>query len=93
MNKFLKFSVGLKTFLRHGLPELEFYGVLVYKFKKSVGRTNFSDQLRKIMKRYKRSGYNVNVMQQSVCLVLTQPRLITMLHSLIARRWVGRQTL
>ena len=26
-----KFNVGLKTFLREGISEQEFYGVLVYK--------------------------------------------------------------
>ena len=29
-----KFNVGLKTLLHQGLLELEFYGDLVYKFKK-----------------------------------------------------------
>ena len=33
-----KFSVGLKTLLHQGLSEPEFYGDLVYKFKKIVGR-------------------------------------------------------
>ena len=37
--------------------------------------------------------YNLNVMRQPACLVLTQLLLIAMLPSLIARRWVGRQTL
>ena len=32
--------------------------------------TNFSDQLRKIIMRYKRIGYNLNVMQQCACLVI-----------------------
>ena len=41
-----KFNVGLKSFLRNGLSEPEFYGDLVYKFKNIVGRTDFSDQLR-----------------------------------------------
>ena len=48
-----KFNVGLKTFLRHGLSEPEFYGDLVYKFMKIVGRTDFSDPFRKIIIRYK----------------------------------------
>ena len=39
-----KFSVGLKTLLHQGLSEPEFYGDLVYKFKKIVGRADFSDQ-------------------------------------------------
>ena len=71
---------------------MEFYGDLVYKFKKIRGKTDFSDQFRKIIMRYKRIGYNLNVMRQSACLVKTQSRLMTMLHSLIARRWIGRQT-
>ena len=32
--------------------------------------TDFSDQFRKIIMRYKRIGYNVNVMRQSACLVI-----------------------
>ena len=41
---------------------------LVYKFKKIRGMTDFSDQFRKIKMRYKRIGYNLNVMRQSACL-------------------------
>ena len=32
--------------------------------------TDFSDQYRKIIMRYKRIGYNLNVMRQSACLVI-----------------------
>ena len=35
-----------------------------------VGKPNFSDQLKKIVKRYIRVGYNLDVMQESTCLVL-----------------------
>ena len=83
-----KFNVGLKTLLREGLAEPEFYGDLAYKFKKLIGGNDFSFQLR-----YIHIGYNLHVMRQSACLVLTQSLLITMLPSLIACRWVGRQTL
>ena len=67
-----KFNVGLKSLLHQGLSEPEFYGDLVYKFKKIRGMTDFSDQFRKIIMRYKRIqfGYNLNVMRQSVCLVI-----------------------
>ena len=64
-----KFNVGLKTLLHQGLSELEFYGDLVYKFKKIVGRADFSEQFRKIIVRYKRIAYNINIMRQSACLV------------------------
>ena len=33
-----------KKHLHQGLSELEFYGDLVYKFKKFAGRADFSDQ-------------------------------------------------
>ena len=61
--------VGLKTLLSEGLSEPEFYGDLVYKFKKLKGINDFSFQFRKIITRYKRIGYNLNVMRQSACLV------------------------
>ena len=64
-----KFNVGLKTLLHQGLSEPEFYGDLVYKFQKNVDRADFSDQFRKIIVRYKRIGYNINIMRQSACLV------------------------
>ena len=62
-------SIGLKTLSSEGLSEPEFYGDLVYKFKKFVGSTDFSFQFRKINTRYRRIGYNLNVMRQSACLV------------------------
>ena len=39
--------------------QTSFYGDLVYKFKKNVGRADFSDQFRKIIVRYKRIGYSI----------------------------------
>ena len=65
----LVFNVGLKTLLNEGLSEPEFYGDLVYKFKKLIGSNDFSFQFRKIITRYRRIGYNLNVMRQSACLV------------------------
>ena len=39
-----KFQIGLNSLLHQGLSEAEFYGDLVYKFKKIVGTNNFSAQ-------------------------------------------------
>ena len=64
-----KFDVGLKTFLREGVSEPEFYGDLFYKFKKLIGRNDFSFQFGKIITYYRRIGYNLSVMRQSACLV------------------------
>ena len=43
---------------------------LVYKLKKIVGSNNFSAQFIKIISRYKKIGYNINVLQQTICLVV-----------------------
>ena len=42
-----KVNLGLNTLLREGFPEPEFYGDLVYKFKKPIGRNDFYFQFRK----------------------------------------------
>ena len=65
----VKYNNGLKTLLQQGISEPIFYGDLVYKFKRIVGKPNFSDQFKKIVKRYIRVGYNLDIMRQSACLV------------------------
>ena len=49
-----KYQVGLKTLLLQGLSEPEFYGDLVYKFRKIIGKNDFPDHFKKIYVRYKR---------------------------------------
>ena len=66
----VKYNIGLKTLLQQGISEPIFYGDLVYKLKRIVGKPNLSDQFKKIVKRYRRVGYNLDIMQQSACLVL-----------------------
>ena len=66
----VKYNIGLKTLLQQSNSEPVFYGDLVYKFKGIVGKPNFSDQFKKIVKRYIRVEYNLDIMRQSACLVL-----------------------
>ena len=61
-----KFQIRLKSLLRQKLSEPEFYGDLVYKLKKIVGSNKFSAQFIKIISHYKKIGYNINVLQQTV---------------------------
>ena len=49
---------------------VQVYGDLVYKLKKIVGSNNFSAQFIKIISHYKKIGYNINVLQQTACLVV-----------------------
>ena len=65
-----KYSVSLKTLLQQGISEPEFYGDLVYRFKTIVGKSRFSEQFRKLINRYKRIGYSLDIMQQTACLVV-----------------------
>ena len=66
----VKYNNGLKILLQQGISEPIFYGDLVYKLKRIVGKPHFSAQFKKIVKRYIRVGYNSDVMRQSACLVL-----------------------
>ena len=43
----LKYNVGLKTLLLQGLSEPEFYGDLVYKFRKIIGKNDFPYHFKK----------------------------------------------
>ena len=63
-----KYSVNLKTLLQQGISEPEFYGDLVYRFRKFVGKSNFSEQFRKLINRYKR--IDLDIMRQTACLVV-----------------------
>ena len=87
-----KYSVSLKTLLQQGVSEPEFYGDLVYRFRKHVGKSNFSEQYRKLINRYKRIGYSLDIMRQTAYLVV-KPIIVDGYASLlIARRRFGPQT-
>ena len=43
---------------------------MVYKLKKIVGSNNFSAHFIKIISHFKKIGYNINVLQQTACLVV-----------------------
>ena len=58
--------------MQQGIYNPEFYGDLVYKFKKIIGISNFSYLLKRIVNRFKRAGYSLDIMRQTACLFLTQ---------------------
>ena len=66
----LRYNVGLKTRLLQGLSEPKFYGDLVYKFRKIIGKNDFPYHFKKISVRYKKIGYNIDVLRQTACLVV-----------------------
>ena len=54
--------------MQQGICNPELYGDLVYKFKKIIGNPN-SNLLKRILNRFKRAGYSLDIMRQTVCLV------------------------
>ena len=63
--------IGISTSCPYKLVYIpKFYGDLVYKFKRIVGKPNFSDQFKKIIKHNIKVEYNLDVIRQSACLVL-----------------------
>ena len=65
-----KFQVGLGSLLRRGLSGPDFCGDLVCGLRKIVGSGGFSAQFIKIISHYKKIDYNINVLQQTACLVV-----------------------
>ena len=67
----VKYNTGLKTLLEQAILEPICSGDLNYKFKRIVGKPNFIDQFKKIIRRFTciKIGCNSDVMRQSACLV------------------------
>ena len=81
-----KYNVGLKSLLLQGLSEPEFYGDLVYKFRKLIGKYDFPYHFKKIIVRYKRICYNIDVCDRLHAWLFIHSRLTGLLTSLIPRR-------
>ena len=82
------------------LLQPEYYGDLVYRVRKIVGKSFFfffffffSEQFRKLINRYNRIGHNLDIMRQTVCLVVNLITADSYVSSLIARRRFGPQNL
>ena len=84
-----KYSVSLKTLLQQGISEPEFYGDLVYRLRKIEGKSNFSEQLRKLINRYKKLAIAWILCGRLQAYLSVQSLLMAMLYSLIARRLLG----
>ena len=65
-----KYNISLSKLLQQGISEPGFYGDLGYRIIKIVGKSNFSEQFRQLINRYKRIAYNPYVMRQTACLVI-----------------------
>ena len=55
--------------MQQGICYPEFYGDLVYIFKKFIGNPNFSNLFKCIVNRFKTAVYTFDIMRQTACLV------------------------
>ena len=69
LHRIFDIHVSLKKLMQQGICNPEFYGELVYKFKKIIGNPNFSNLLKRIVNRFKRAGYSLDIMRQTASLV------------------------
>ena len=63
-----KFKIGLRSLLQQGLSDPEFYGDLVYKFRKIYALNDF--KIREFILRYMKYRYNINIIWQAACMVV-----------------------
>ena len=55
--------------MQQGSSNQELYGDLVYKFKKIIGNPNFSDLFERIVNCFRKTGYPLDMMRETACLV------------------------
>ena len=68
----INYNVSLKKLLQQCISESEFYGDLVYRFRKIVEKSYFSEQFRKSVNNcYRSIGYNLDIMRQIACQVVS----------------------
>ena len=51
------------------MSEVEFYGAVVFKYRKIAGKADFSIQVQKIVTRNK-EGYSIDILRQTACMVV-----------------------
>ena len=58
--------------MQEDLSEPEFYGYLVYKFRKTVGKTDLSEQFKNILTHYKMTCCNMDTLLQTARIILNR---------------------
>ena len=53
--------------MQQDISNPECYGDVVYIFKKIIGNQTFSDLFKRIVNRFKKAGYNLDIMRQTAC--------------------------
>ena len=62
--------------MQQGICNSEFYGDLVYEFKKIIGNPNFFNLFKRIVNRFKRAGYSLDIMRQTTACLVFNPIMV-----------------
>ena len=65
-----KYNSNLKTLLRQGLSQPDFYGDVIYKLRKILGHNHFNTLFVKTIRKFIRRGYDRVILQRTACLVV-----------------------
>ena len=66
----MTYCLNIMSIFLQGLSEPEFYGNLVYIMSKIIGKNDFPYHFKKIIVRYKKIGYNKDVLRLTACLIV-----------------------
>ena len=65
-----KYNVGLKHLFSKAFQNLNCMGTWCINFRKTISENDFPYHFEKIIVRYKKIGYNIDVLRQTACLVI-----------------------
>ena len=65
-----KYNTNLKTLLRQGISQPEFYGDLIYRLRKIQGSDRFPDLFTKLIRKFVGKCYDPSILRRTACLVI-----------------------
>ena len=64
----------------------------LYKFRKIIGKDEFPYHFKQIIVRYKKTGYNIDVLRHTACLVVNPIKVNSFAYHFNCTSYVGFQT-
>ena len=82
-----KYDISVKAMLKAGLSKPQFYGDLLYKIRKIRNSSYFDQQFIKLIKNFKRKGYDVNLLKTTTDKILCKPTVDRFMFLFLVTRW------
>ncbi len=81
----LKYNCNMKTLLRSGITHPQFYGDVIYKLRKIKGSRLFSDQFKRIIRKFVHRDYDPSILRRTAGLVIDRTVVDDHSHIFVAR--------